>query len=678
MALLLACHAAQKQPRMVEHFPRECLQGREIANSDRTADNPCTGTINTTCKYACLPGYLASGRHVCQHYEAGGKLYVNSSFIGGQCHRLCTNTVQSCRGQQATIRTNISDAIGPCLATRCMVNADAALRNVALGNLAVWRQGRSERSGFYRDSVNIIDPDDGGEEGLDLPRTIESLTSDLRVAVEAGNSQAAVGVTGLGLITEIIALEMGQQSMSETISRVRLTLRSLLGRTKGVQALRDPRGFFVHFMDIDTGSAPSATTSCLMCTGLLMAGALFCRNYLEKAGVHRVIDGGKSEGEGGGGDSTGGKGDGEGESTGSAEVVELVDELWESIQFESILCADGVLSRTGTAIPMTLSLTGDECGPAWEPDQDGFYQFNEEHYTVWFAFEKACGSQPEGSCRDAAIEAMWRRWQGRRTHPNHVYRNLEVLSDWSGYVVQLPYYTTHSFHADPAYQKLFRNQWQADRTYFNVSAHASERGRYGLGAGPVAPWCSDGAGYAADLLSGKGKSHCRIYSPYITAGYLPAAPGQIRAQLLELLEDGESVVPVPATDYVVLWRRSLLDLGWPDKMDGATARFTMVDLSSELLGLSTLFLPPGFYADNTDYFRRGGASVVRGAEAADGAQLLRADEPVAQQLTASVKASALELLVRTAICAALLLGGSFLVWVLVKRWRNRREYRVVK
>jgi hypothetical protein len=226
-----------------------------------------------------------------------------------------------------------------------------------------------------------------------------------------------------------------------------------------------------------------------------------------------------------------------------------------------------------------------------------------------------------GHCSNAAIEAMWDAWQGRRLHPNHAYEKIALLSAWSGYIMHLPYYTTRTFNSDPAYLALFHNHWLADRAYFGASDHASERGRYGLGAGPVAPWCSEGMGYLADRLNGGGKSHCRVYSPYITAGYLPAAPGPIRAHLLALLEDGESVVPVPSTDYVLLWRKSLLEPGWPSHTDGARARFTLVDLSSELLGLSTLFLPSGFYPDGTDYFRRGGrggaeakADAVRGAQ----------------------------------------------------------------
>jgi hypothetical protein len=137
--------------------------------------------------------------------------------------------------------------------------------------------------------------------------------------------------------------------------------------------------------------------------------------------------------------------------------------------------------------------------------------------------------------------------------------------------------------------------------------------------------------YIADRIDQKGTlptglAQCRIYSPYITAGYLPAAPEVITQHLLELLADGEAVFSVPGTPYNVLWRRSMLDIGWnnnndnmlnsnnshinnsgDDGMDGGAAapvapvEITMVDLSSLLFGLSTLWLDDGFYQKYTNH-----------------------------------------------------------------------------
>ena len=182
---------------------------------------------------------------------------------------------------------------------------------------------------------------------------------------------------------------------------------------------------------------------------------------------------------------------------------------------------------------------------------------------------------------------------------------------------------------------------EADWAYYNSSTlNAGDDGRYGLGAGPTDRSCSSG-GYSADqIVKGgpvcphcKAGSHCRMYSPCKTrhatctpdccatsvanlksfsisdpkllctcvanlksipvsdaiAGYLPAAPEVIKPQLLQLLAAGESVYPVPNTSYKVLWRKSMLHPGWSQGYG-----LTMVDFSSELFGLSTLWLGSDF------------------------------------------------------------------------------------
>lgn len=100
-------------------------------------------------------------------------------------------------------------------------------------------------------------------------------------------------------------------------------------------------------------------------------------------------------------------------------------------------------------------------------------------------------------------------------------------------------------------------------------------------------------------------SQCRIYSPYITAGYLPAAPEVITRHLFELLADGDAVFAVPGTPHHVLWRRSMLDPAWNinnnNAMENDPVEITMVDLSSLLFGLSTLWLDDGFYQKYTNH-----------------------------------------------------------------------------
>jgi len=121
---------------------------------------------------------------------------------------------------------------------------------------------------------------------------------------------------------------------------------------------------------------------------------------------------------------------------------------------------------------------------------------------------------------------------------------------------------------------------------------------YGLGAGPQDTRCNLGIAYESDnIVDGKlAGGHCRMHSPYAVAGYLPAAPSVIRAHILQLLEDGETVLPVHNTDYKVLWRKSAVDPSWSQGYG-----VTLVDFASELFGLSTIWLGMSFYETNTDH-----------------------------------------------------------------------------
>ena len=53
--------------------------------------------------------------------------------------------------------------------------------------------------------------------------------------------------------------------------------------------------------------------------------------------------------------------------------------------------------------------------------------------------------------------------------------------------------------------------------------------------------------------------HCAALSANIVAGNAPINPTLIQQQLLLLLEDGETVEPIPCSDHAVLWRESLMD-----------------------------------------------------------------------------------------------------------------------
>ena len=230
-----------------------------------------------------------------------------------------------------------------------------------------------------------------------------------------------------------------------------------------------------------------------------------------------------------------------------------------------------------------------------------------------FAHQTACGDQPPGECNNTGIQRMWDHWQNRRKHPIYSYGGHPLLSLWSAYVVHLPYYMNHAFNSDPLYQELFDSHFAAEMAYYNSSMfNAGEDGRFGLGAGPVSASCACGVRYAADLFLGTGPSsqpvcptctrgdHCRIYSPSSVAGYMPTNPNLIKAQILALLASGESVYPLVGSDHYVLWRKSLLDPSWTTEDEYVSV--TTVDVSSELFGLSTIWLGAEFYKNNTNHW----------------------------------------------------------------------------
>jgi hypothetical protein len=414
-----------------------------------------------------------------------------------------------------------------------------------------------------------------------------------------------IGGTGIQLIFECVAVEMGWTTKQEAQAKVIQTLRGLNGKLPGYTMARNPHGFFSVFFNASTGAylgRPGIRTYTPMDSGFMMGGVLFAQSYFNDTD----------------------KG-----SNNTNTIVTLADELWRSTRFDSLLCnRAGLVDPTGLGIPMLQGANSSLCSATQFPQQDGFYEYEEEFYTVWYAYVQACGGSSGGAgCDDVAMEAMWKAWQGRRTKPNHSYDHHPLMTLWSGYMMQFPYYTIAPSNTDPIYAELFKQSWLADWAFYNNTANAGARGRYGLGAGPSPEWCSGGSAYIADRVGQNGTlptgmSQCRIYSPYITAGYLPAAPEVITQHLLELLADGDAVFSVPGTPHHVLWRRSMLDPGWNNNNDNnythnnnsgvdgmvdaaaaaaASVEITMVDLSSLLFGLSTLWLDLGFYQKYTNH-----------------------------------------------------------------------------
>ena len=383
-----------------------------LANSNRDALNPCSAELGdesrvghwastgTECTYACDTGYFPIGRHVCQWHDVvktnattGEKSWdqsdIEHSFSGGRCQRLCSGS-QTCNSTQSVRRHRDADADGDCFSTTCFSSGLDNLENVARGVFEVVSLSRDEKTGYYRDST--------GEFGSD--------ENDTRYSLDA---------TGLGMMAETVACELGYQSMEDGLDKVIRTVGSLLyasGKTSLLSPVngdfkRDARGFFSHY------SGTNQEHSSPMATGLAVASALFVKNYFTKnAAAYSLQDEAFS-------------------------LSTMVDALYGSVDFTQLLCdaETGHASPTGTGIPFTMALAenstsdraedlGTRCGDPDKPHSvqypeesaegrggDSMYQFNEEHNAVHLAYQQACGGQPPGECDNEATELMW--------NPNH-------------------------------------------------------------------------------------------------------------------------------------------------------------------------------------------------------------------------------------------------------------------
>jgi hypothetical protein len=409
-----------------------------------------------------------------------------------------------------------------------------ALKHVAQGVYAVFRLARNPDTGIYIDHATLA------------PGAAQNW------------AQGSVEYTGLGMMAECVAVAMGWTTVADAQGSVLQSLQALLG---GVAIPRTPQGFYAQFFDSTTGAIAQPYFG-LMPSGLMAAGALFARAFFRAAAPEAPL---------------------------TAAIDAAALELWHSVDWPALLCDEnGVLSPNGTGVPMLIGLHGNfstvrsavcvcvgciddltvstprQCAAVQYPQADGYYEFNEEHYVVWFAYLAACGAQTPHECRGEhpGVAAMWERWLGRRKHPDHAYAGHPLLSLWSGYIVQLPFYSCASFNSDPAYVALFESHWQADSAFYADAVLAGARGRTGLGAGPTLPWCASGDSYAADRLDvAASGSYCRTFSPYVSAGYLAiggAVQREIATALTQLMADGDTVAPVPGTPYHILWRRALL------------------------------------------------------------------------------------------------------------------------
>lgn len=539
----------------IYHLRTPCSSGVIIPNSNRTHSAPCQGVDGEECAFKCDAGYLAIGRHVCQTYSVSGKNVIDHAFFGGRCERLCAST--PCETGRVPIRRNSTENGVPCLKTQCL-EPKAALLQLTKGGYELFKRGRNPKTGTYMDHVDVKIPAEKQDHGY-----------------------ASLDATAVGMVVECVAANLGIISIKEAQENVLTTMHALTGRIPGFRVARNPRGFLPTFINSDTGVSadPSFSTDS---TGMIGVSHLFVKTCFENS------DPG---------------------SAATKEISALSKELHAAVQYDTLMCDHGSVTGQGRDIPFMFD-NASGCSNVLSPGPDGYFYYDEMIWIAELAFQQACGKQPAGQCNNKPIERMWAAWQGRRNHLWYYWGGQGLLTTWPSFLLQLPFYLVHAFNSDPVYVELFSRQWQAEWNYYKSDAfHAGEDGRYGVGAGPTMEWCA-GAKYTADMIANwtdGSQQHCRMYSPYAVAGYLPASPSVIQEHLLALLSSGEAVYPLVDSDLFVLWRKSLLDPSWAQPDWG----ITLVDFAAEFYGLSTLWLGAEFFKRNTDYWSDGEGGGVR-------------------------------------------------------------------
>src|SRR5436309_3384663 len=94
-------------------------------------------------------------------------------------------------------------------------------------------------------------------------------------------SFSSVGAVGFGLTAYPIGVERGYVSRADARTRVLNTLNFLWQAPQGAAAtgFTGYKGFFYHFLDMDTGLRFQQVELSTIDTALLLAGVLVCREY---------------------------------------------------------------------------------------------------------------------------------------------------------------------------------------------------------------------------------------------------------------------------------------------------------------------------------------------------------------------------------------------------------------
>lgn len=382
----------------------------------------------------------------------------------------------------------------------------------------------------------------------DYQRQYNGVYRDSKIINGTDYHPSSVATTGVGLISLCIADRAGYITYAKDLTVQ--TLRTMLGYTPGFNPDRNSKGFYRHFIDIDTGNQAWNSEYSSIDTALLAAGALFAKKYFN-----------------------------------DAEVSGLADQIFLSVDWSA------AISNPSTgAIWREFEANGNGLGGSALP-------FNEYILVAYLAMKAEGNSGGVGT-------TAWNVWSQLGNFANANYWGYELLADannvnafQSDFTVQFPYYLMSWAHNSTLYKTYMGNMASADKFYYEqISGMYPNLNSYewGLGAGN-SPATFNGNfytqyGYNADHIN---NHPARVVSPHIVAGYIPIRPSA-KTDLQQMLNGNKGIYTLD-TGEDLLWRYSLDEVNWnSDQIQG-------IDYSTMLYGLAADKFGTSFFTTNNNY-----------------------------------------------------------------------------
>lgn len=350
---------------------------------------------------------------------------------------------------------------------------------------------------------------------------------------------SSVANVGIGLISLCIADSMGWDA--NAADKALTTLKSMTGHTPGFKPERNATGFYRHFIDMNTGARAWDSEFSTIDTEILVAGALFAKNYFK-----------------------------------NDSITKYALEMWNSIQHEKAI-ADAANGK----IYLTMNANGNgNLGSVTSV-------YNEYMIVAWMA-------KNANTNTNSPAHILWNKFYADPDKlPYTIYGTNRVLTDYPGeflssFTHQFNYYLCHYFTTSEKYLGYYTQALNADMAWWKTISTAAEW-EWGSGAG------TGPDGYNADKING---NSTRTVSPHIIAGFLPVFP-EAENQLAAMWQSkkGKYVFPQYSND-TILWRYSLTNTTWKaPEVQG-------IDYSTMLFGLATLpqFLGKEFFIRNNNFF----------------------------------------------------------------------------